>query len=116
MLACGVLRCNISISRVPQMSSRKVEPALDRALDYLSGRQLSSGEFSSYIMPDGQTPADSLYDSSPFMTSLVVYALGFVNDLRAGTMIEKALDFMSGESEGPGVWRFWTRRHPQHFF
>jgi hypothetical protein len=52
--------------------------------------------------------------SSPFVTSLVVYGIGFVKQARVQEMTQKALVFLLTEMEGPGLWRYWSSRNPQH--
>ncbi len=54
-----------------------------------------------------------LPDSTPFVTSLVLYCLGFVNGPKANEMTRKAVNFLIEEMEPPGVWRYWTSRTKQ---
>jgi hypothetical protein len=58
--------------------------------------------------------ADCRDDGSPFVTSLVLYALGFLEHPAAREMTDKGLDFLLAEMEGPGLWRYWSTRNPQH--
>jgi hypothetical protein len=58
--------------------------------------------------------ADCRYDSSPFVTSLVLYAMGSLQHPKVQEMTERGLDFLLSEMEGPGLWRYWSSRNPQH--
>jgi hypothetical protein len=53
---------------------------------------------------------DCVYDSSPFVTSLVLYSINSLKDQRVEEITEKALGFLLEEMEGQGVWRYWTSR------
>ena len=83
-------------------------------LDFLRRSQLPSGEFRVYMSTDHALERDCVEDSSPFPTSLVAYSLGFAGPGEAGGMVEKAVRFFLEEMEGPGLWRYWTRRHQYH--
>lgn len=58
--------------------------------------------------------ADCRYDGSPFVTSLVLYALSFLDHPQVREMTDKALDFLLAEMEGPGLWRYYSTRNLQH--
>lgn len=49
-----------------------------------------------------------LPESCVFTTTFVLYALGFVANLKVENMRRKGIDFLTREAEAPGVWRFWT--------
>lgn len=96
------------------MFASPVARAIASALDWLAGSQLPSGEFRTYASPDPNMEGGCRFDSSPFATSLVLYALGFVDDPRARSMAARGLDFLASEMEGPGLWRYWSSRNPRH--
>ncbi len=96
------------------MSSGAIAQAISNALDFLGRSQLPYGEFRTFASPDPQMQAGCRFDSSPFATSLVLYALGFVDDPRAEAMTTRGLDFLAAEMEGPGLWRYWSSRNPRH--
>ncbi len=96
------------------MSTGAIAQALCNALDFLRRSQLPYGEFRTYASPDPRMQAGCRFDSSPFVTSLVLYALGFVGDPRAEAMVARGLDFLAAEMEGPGLWRYWSSRNPRH--
>jgi hypothetical protein len=96
------------------MSARPIVQAISNALDFLARNQLSYGEFRTYASSDARMEGECHFDSSPFATSLVLYALSFVDDRRVQAMTGHALDFLAVEMEGPGLWRYWSSRNPRH--
>ncbi len=89
-----------------------VDAALTRAVQFLESAQLEHGEFPTYVHLDVHFQTEGRYDSSPFVTSFVVYALSFL-EADATRMLEKATMFLLEECEAPGVWRYWTSRSPK---
>ncbi len=96
--------------RGPQV--RKVRVALNRGLDFLAERQLEDGEFPTLIWFD-EDPEKAVFDSSPFVTSLISYSLGHCPP-RARPMIGRALDFLEAQMEPEGVWRYYTPKQFKH--
>jgi hypothetical protein len=96
------------------VSATPLGQAISKALDFLARRQLPYGEFMTCASADPQMEGECRFDSSPFATSLVLYALSFVDERRAQAMIARALDFLAAEMEGPGLWRYWSSRNPRH--
>lgn len=96
------------------MSAGQQKQAISSALGFLARRQLPYGEFKTYASPDPQMETECRFDSSPFATSLVLYALSFVDDPSVKKMAAHALDFLAAEMEGPGLWRYWSSRNPRH--
>jgi hypothetical protein len=88
--------------------------AVDRALEFLVSAQLRHGEFKAYGCADHDLRGKRHFDSSPFATSLVVLSLRFVNDLRAASMIDRAVAFLSREMIGEGLFRYYSSRNPKH--
>jgi hypothetical protein len=86
--------------------------ALERGLAFLADRQLPSGQFATYVGADLR--ADSVFESSPFATALVVHAISGSTDPVARELIERALDFLAAEMEPGGVWRYWASDHGGH--
>ena len=97
--------------------------AIGGALDYLERQQLAYGEFRTFIASDFEMTEDCEFDSSPFTTALVLYALGFLEGsadaaggggadraARRDAIFQRALGFLLDEMETPGIWRYWTRR------
>ena len=88
--------------------------AIERSLAFLHRNQLDYREFCTYASPDPQMAHDCQFDSSPFVTSLVVYSLSFVDHPLAHEMTDRGVDFLRSEMEGPGLWRYWSSRNPRH--
>src|SRR3954468_18361663 len=96
------------------MTSSGLEAGIGRGLEFLRRSQLPSGEFKVYMSPNLNLERDCVFDSSPFPTALIAYALGFADTATAGDILDKALAFLLSEMEGPGLWRYWTKRHQSH--
>ena len=96
------------------MSANGLGAGIARGLEFLRRSQMPSGEFKVYMSPDLSLARDCVFDSSPFPAALIAYALGFADTEEAGDVLDKALRFLLSEMEGPGLWRYWTKRHPGH--
>ncbi len=95
------------------MASRGPETAeaVTRAVDFLAASQMSSGQFRTYGNMDETLPEGSRVVGEVFGTSLVLYTLGFAEGDKARAMTARGIAFLAHEKEGPGVWRYWTRRN-----
>jgi squalene cyclase len=100
-------------AEAPPPPGKGVEEAVAHGVEFLANQQLSWGEFPSYQWSDmkGETP--SILDSSPFVTTFVLYALSFVQTPAARGLIERGTEFLLHEQEAPGVWRYWSSRNPR---
>jgi hypothetical protein len=96
------------------MTSSGLEAGVGRGLEFLRRSQLPSGEFKVYMSPDLSLERDCFIDPSIFPAALIAYALGFADPAAAGDIVDKALGFLLSEMAGPGLWRYWTRRHQTH--
>jgi hypothetical protein len=85
--------------------------AISRAAGHLARGQLPHGEFPSHRYASPSLVGAGQPDSSPFVTSLVLYSLGFVDTPEVPSMVERGLAFLLSEREEPGVWRYWTSRN-----
>jgi hypothetical protein len=90
-----------------------LDHAITRAIDFLERAQLASGEFRTLIATD-PAMSNAVFDSSPFVTTFVVHALGHVRSSRTRAMIDKALEFLRGEMEFGGLWRYFGRCQYKH--
>lgn len=95
-------------------STRTAEAALTRAVAFLEQQQLPNGEFPAYVARDEALQQERRLDSTPFVTTYVLYSLGFVSEPGVREMIDKGLDFVAGEMQVPGVWRYWSTHHEHH--
>jgi hypothetical protein len=96
------------------MKTSGLDKGIERGLDFLRREQLPSGEFRCLMSTDNTMEKDCVEDSSPFPTALVAYSLGFADAAEAGGMLEKCVRFFLAEMEGPGLWRYWTKKHQYH--
>ncbi|MFL6228125.1 MAG: hypothetical protein ACJ741_05040 [Pyrinomonadaceae bacterium] len=96
------------------MSSDDLGASIERGVEFLRRSQLPSGEFKVFMSPDLNLERDCFLDSSLFPTALIAYALGFADPAEVKDILDKALDFLLGEMGGPGLWRYWTKRHQTH--
>ena len=94
---------------------RDAGTAIERALRYLSGRQLDSGEFPVYVWsdPPGLQPME--LDSSVFPTAVIAHSLSFSGSEMASEMYARAVQFLLREMEPGAVWRYWASDNPKHF-
>jgi hypothetical protein len=88
----------------------KIEDSINRAIDFLYKNQLPWGEFKTYASWNPWF-FKSVFDSSPFVTTFVLYCLKDIKEERVKKMTKKALDFLLSEQEKGGIWRFWTKRN-----
>jgi hypothetical protein len=96
------------------MTSNSLEAGIGRGIEFLRRSQLPSGEFKVFMSPDLSLERDCFLDSSLFPAALIAYALGFADPAAVGDILDKALGFLLAEMEGPGLWRYWTKRHQTH--
>lgn len=97
-----------------ETNANDLDARIGRGLEFLRRSQLPSGEFKVSMSPDLNLERDCVFDSSPFPTALIAYALGFADPTAVSDILEKALRFLLSEMEGPGLWRYWTKRHQSH--
>src|ERR1700744_2921968 len=71
------------------------------------------GEFKTLLGAD-KSMSNAVLDSSPFVTSFVIYALAHALDFHVMDMIAKATAFLRSEMEFGGVWRYWSSRQHKH--
>ncbi len=84
-----------------------------RAVAFLRNRQLAHGEFVTLVGADRQM-SDPAFDSSPFITSFVLYGLAQLERALVEDVVSKAASFLFAEMECGGVWRYWSSRQHKH--
>jgi hypothetical protein len=87
--------------------------AIARAVAFLRSRQLPHGEFATLLGAD-RTMSNPAFDSSPFITSFVLYGLTHVDGIPVADIATKAASFLLSEMEFGGVWRYWSSRQHKH--
>lgn len=90
-----------------------LESAIRRATTFLRRAQLSHGEFKTLLGTDVRL-SNAVFDSSPFVTSFVVYALSHVDCAEVDDMVQKALGFLRTDMEYGGLWRYYSSRQFKH--
>lgn len=96
---------------VETAEARRLEHAISAGIDFLYQSQLPYGEFKTYACSNEEMTTDCFFDSSPFVTTFVLYSTSFVDDPKVKGMTEKAISFFLDEMESPGLWRYWTSRN-----
>jgi len=91
-----------------------LELGIEQARGFLQRSQLSSGEFKLLMSSDVRMEKDCVLDSSPFATALIAYSLSFDDSTQTKEILDKTVRFFLAEMEGPGLWRYWTKKHPYY--
>ncbi len=108
----------------PVVATTPMEDAVastKRAVSFLVGSQLPDGEFQTEFCydrqqgEDGQIVESLMFDSSPFVTSLVLYSLDFAKgvDTKTPETTRKGIEFLKSEMDPGGLWRYWARKNPK---
>jgi len=93
-----------------------MKEALALGVRFLVNNQLPHGEFATLASHDRGLAEPCRWDSSPFVTTFALYALGLADREEARPAIERGLTFLLDEREAPGLWRYWTSRNPRRAF
>jgi hypothetical protein len=87
---------------------------VDRALVFLAARQQASGGFEVRVALDLRAE-EGVADPSLFATATIARALGACESRsQASPILARALTYLRGAMEPGGVWRHWTREHPEY--
>ncbi len=97
----------------PGLSRRTIDEAIAGAVAFLRSRQLPHGEFATLLGADRQL-SNPAFDSSPFITSFVLYGLTHLERALVQDIVAKAASFLLSEMEFGGVWRYWSSRQFKH--
>lgn len=92
----------------------QLERAISAGIDFLYQSQLPYGEFKTYACSDEEMTTDCYFDSSPFVTTFVLYSTSFVDDPKVKDMTEKAISFFLDEMDSRGLWKYWTSRNDRN--
>ncbi|MEA2991157.1 MAG: hypothetical protein QOD40_77 [Alphaproteobacteria bacterium] len=95
------------------MTAENILSAIDRGITFLRNAQSPSGEFKTLLGADKQL-SNAVFDSSPFVTSFVVYALSHVDGIQVDDIVEQGIAFLRSEMEFGGVWRYYGSRQFKH--
>ncbi|QLE44447.1 tetratricopeptide repeat protein [Nostoc sp. C052] len=110
------------------LPSDKFQDSITKAIDFLTQVQLEDGEFQTTLPNENlkaicgtlglkQKVTEKLvFDSSPFVTSLVIYSLSFLSyESKVQQLIARGLSFLSKEMESSGLWRYWSSKNEKHY-
>ena len=89
------------------------DSAIERAVAFLRRRQLPYGEFPMMLGQDRRL-SSPVFESSPFGTTFVMYALAQLDDPDVAAMTQRAAAFLRDEMEFGGVWRYHSTRQHKH--
>ena len=85
----------------PRPDPSMLNQSIVRGIEFLRLNQRDYGEFSTYLGSERELKKSPLtFDSSAFVTSLVVYCLSHVSHPAVDGMISKALDFLLTDDDG----------------
>src|SRR5215203_4301648 len=85
-------------------------PSVRRGLWFLHENQLPYGEFRTYASPSIDMRVTS-FDSSVFVTTLVLYSIAGIDGPCSTSMTNKALSFLTEEMKGPGLFQYYTSKN-----
>lgn len=100
--------------------STELEHTIAKAIDFLEQNQLDDGEFQTQFDQRHETPNHQIieklvFDSSPFVTSLVLYSLSFLShENKVQLIIKRGVSFLLQEMELGGLWRYWSSKNEKH--
>jgi hypothetical protein len=90
---------------------RTLRKCVDAGVDFLARAQLDHGEIPSYQFLEPNPEAAGRFDSSPFVTALVLDALCELESGTARSIVDRGMCFLADEMEGPGLWSYWSSRN-----
>ncbi|MFA5485127.1 MAG: hypothetical protein WC260_02680 [Candidatus Pacearchaeota archaeon] len=89
-----------------QELEEEIESIIQKGIDFLYDSQLEYGEFKSYYCFDSNL-SNCYFDSSPFITTFVLYSIKDISNPKVNEIREKAIDFLLKEQKN-GSWSYWT--------
>jgi len=87
-----------------------IGPAIQRGLEFLGARQMPNGEMPTYVSTSRMMGPQSSPDSTLTSTIAVLYSIRGLAHAAAREIVAKGNEFLIGEMETPGLWRYWTAR------
>jgi len=91
----------------------EIERSIDKGLNFLYQNQLDYGEFKTYAC-DEKDMLNCELDSSPFVTTFVLYSIKDINTDKKKVASEKGLKFLLQEQNANGAWNVYTSKNPKH--
>ncbi len=99
---------NIHHSLFTNQIKSSLDESIESGLKFLHKNQMLHGEFKTYASFDPAMQKDRHYVSTTYITTFVLYSLGFIVHPLVDIMKQSALGFLREEMEFPGVWRFFS--------
>lgn len=93
----------------------KIKNAVSGGINFLREEQLSYGEFKTYVCGDLKL-TKCRFDSTPFMTGVIIDALSDFDDLFILEIRNKALDFITSQRHNGGFFSYWSKRNSAYNF
>ena len=78
-----------------RLGGGQLEHSISKAIDFLYRSQLPYGEFKTYASPDQEMGDQAYIDSSPFVTSIVLYSISSVSGPKVYSVNYKYQDLMA---------------------
>jgi hypothetical protein len=91
-------------------ASEKHAPSVRRGLRFLYDNQLPYGEFRTYASVSINMKV-TLFDSSIFVTTFVLYSIARIDHPCVPTMTNKGISFLTEEMRGPGLFQYYTSKN-----
>ncbi len=111
LICAGLIIRNTRDQKAP--TKKELSHSISNAVDFLYESQLKYGEFETYACRR-KDMIECHFDSSPFVTTFVLYSTRNIPTNKVTIMREKAVNFLLSEQESGGVWRFITSRSPRN--
>lgn len=91
------------------VTQAEIDSAIERAIMFIASTQDSFGEFQSTVC---DKHGFCTVDSTPFLTTFVLYSLRGIRDPHVERMWKAGVRFLREEMLPGGLWRYWTFRAP----
>jgi hypothetical protein len=88
----------------------RLTPSVQRGLQFLHDNQLPYGEFRTYASPSTDMRA-TLFDSSVFVTTFVLYSIAGIHCPCKTTMTNKGISFLTGELRDRGLFQYYSSKN-----
>ena len=103
LLVMALVVVPVSIIRTPLGT-------IEAGIDFLVEDQLEWGEFETLTCEDVELTEDCDFDSSPFVTSMVVYSIKDIIHPAVKTITGKVIKFFLSEQQPNGAWNVYTSK------
>jgi len=105
-----IILVSLASTQINAIYLSNVNASISRAINFLYENQLDYGEFKTLACED-KLMQNCYFDSSPFVTTFVLYSMKGMKDKKIEIMKDKALNFLLNEQEQGGIWRYWISKN-----